>query len=72
MPGLIAFLNALLGLVVTGMGVFGGASFLYGSFHWISGDHQRGRSWIIGALIGIGIALCAQALGSTIAALPHA
>lgn len=72
MPGLIAFLTAVLALVATVGGVAGGASFAYGAFHWMGGDHQRGKSHLVHSVIGIGILLCAGAMGTALAALPHA
>lgn len=72
MPGFIAFINGLLALVVTGVGAYAGGSLCYGAFHWFQGDHQRGRSWIVSAVIGAGIALCAAGLGTAIGTLPHA
>lgn len=72
MPGLIAFVNGVVALIVTGVGAYSAGSLCYGGFHWLSGDHQRGKGWIVGSLIGAGIVLCATGLGAAVGTLPHA
>ena len=71
MPNLITFLTALLALVATGAGVFGGVSMSYGSFIWLRGDHNQGSRFLVSGLIGIGLLLVAAVMGTGIAALPH-
>jgi hypothetical protein len=71
MPGLIAFIGAAVALVATGAGTFSAASFAYGAFYWVGGDHERGKKHITGSLIGIAILLTAVVLGTSIGGLPH-
>lgn len=72
MPAFIAYMTGILALISTVAAVAGGGSFTYGAFHWLQGDHQQGKKWIVGALIGVGVLLCSSAMGTALAAIPHA
>lgn len=72
MPGYIAFMNALLALIGTGIAAYAGASLMYGGFHFLSGDQAKGKPHLIHAMIGAGLILTAGTLGAAVALLPHA
>jgi len=72
MPALIAFSGGLLTLIASGAGVWAGLSGIQAGVEFLRGDHARAKSHAWGTGIGSGIVLCCAALGTSLAALPHA
>jgi hypothetical protein len=62
----------LITLIAGGTGTYAAGSALYGAFHFLQGDHERGKRHMVLAGIGAGVGLTAAALGTSLAGLPHA
>ncbi len=72
MPALIAYGGGLLTLIASGAGVWAGLSGLQAGVEFLRGDHQKAKSHAWGTGIGSGIVLTCAALGTGLAAIPHA
>lgn len=72
MDAIGAYVTALLTSAQTGLAVPIGAVGLFaGGATWALGNHDRGKSLVIAALIGVAIMLLALTVAKTLQGLPH-
>jgi ABC-type Fe3+-siderophore transport system permease subunit len=72
MEAIGAYVTALLTSAQTGLAIPIGAVGLFaGGATWALGNHERGKSLVIAALIGLAVMLLALTVVKTVGALPH-